>query len=107
MSALSPSLAVRRILGIHEVLAERVARRPVLAEEDPPQVGMPVEDHAEHVVALALHPVRALPDVRDGGTVDDARAELRAQHEREPALEVLDAADHLEPLLLPVDGAEP
>ena len=42
---------------------------------------MAVEDHAEHVVALALHPVGAPPDAGEGGTVRAAGPEPGAETE--------------------------
>src|SRR5262245_52980651 len=42
------------------VLAQRV-RREAIGHQDPPQVRMALENHAVHVVRLALHPVGPLP----------------------------------------------
>src|SRR5437870_3705788 len=44
------------LLGLDEVLAQRVAR-PVLRHEDAAQVGMALEDDTEEVEGLALLPV--------------------------------------------------
>ena len=48
------------------VLAERMGGE-FLGQEDPPQIGMPVEADAEHVPDLALHPVRPLPEPHHRG----------------------------------------
>src|SRR4030065_2689406 len=42
------------------VLTERVSL-PVRGEVDPPEVRMPLEDYAEHVVGLPLRPIGARP----------------------------------------------
>ena len=65
---------------------------------------MALEADAEHVVALALHPVGAAVEPRQRGAACLARAEARAQGHDEPGVEVLEAADDLEPGLLPIDG---
>ena len=53
-----PRLPVRRMRRVDRVgLQERMAL-PVVGQQDAAQIGMAVEPHAEHVVALALHPVR-------------------------------------------------
>src|SRR5438552_4571277 len=93
-----------RVDGV--VLAERIAL-PVLGEQDPPEVRMALEADAEHVVALALHPVGAAVEPRQRGAARLARAEARPHRQDEPGVEVLDAADDLQPLLLPVDGGQP
>src|SRR5207248_10103321 len=72
--------SVGGVRGVHRVvLAEGVAF-PVLGEEDAPRIGVAVEGHAEHVVALALHPVGAAPQVRHGRTVRVARGQGGAHH---------------------------
>src|SRR5438445_447416 len=93
-----------RVDGV--VLAERMAL-PVLGEQDPPEVRMALEADAEHVVALALHPVGAAVEPRQRGAARLPRAEARPHRQDEPGDEVLDAADDLQPLLLPVDGGQP
>ena len=48
------------LLGLDEVLAQRVAR-PVLGHEDAAEVGMPLEDDAEEVVEpVGSHAVNVL-----------------------------------------------
>jgi len=64
---------------------------PVLRQQDAPQIGVAVEADAEHVVALALHPVRPAPYGGERGAGGDARAEPRAEGEREGRVE--DARD--------------
>src|SRR2546430_4511023 len=93
-----------RVDGV--VLAERMAL-PVLGEQDPPELRMAREADAEHVVARALHPVGAGVEPRQRGAACLARAEARAQRHDEPGVEVLDAADDLEPRLLPSAGRRP
>src|SRR6478672_8707306 len=56
----SARVAARR----DEALAQRMSGERFL-EEDPPQVGVAVEDDAEHVVRLALAPVGARPHARE------------------------------------------
>ncbi len=48
-----------------EVFAERKALRVRLPHQDPPQIGVSGEHHAEHVVHLTLQPVRAAPQPID------------------------------------------
>ena len=76
---------------------------PAVLEQDAPQVRVIVEMNAEHVEALALHPVRAAVDRRQRRAVVDAGAELRPQHQRDAFIEVVHAGEHLEPLLFPVN----
>src|SRR5262245_14886997 len=68
-SRLQQALPGRRnavvLLGLDEVLAERMAR-PVLRHEDAPEIGVAFEAHAEEIVGLALLPVGVAPDVRHG-----------------------------------------
>src|SRR5579875_1748792 len=45
-----------------EVLAQRVAAREALGQQDPAQVGVVVEPHAQQAERLALVPVGARPD---------------------------------------------
>src|SRR5213594_1898817 len=68
---------------------------------------MALEDHAEHVVALALHPVGAAVEAGQRRAARLAGPEARAHRHDQGHLEVLEAAEHLEPLVLPVDGGEP
>src|SRR5919197_2858042 len=93
-----------RVDGV--VLTEGMAL-PVLGEQDPPEVWMALEADAEHVVALALHPVGAAVEPGQRRAASLARAEARAHRQDEPGVEVLDAADDLEPGLLPVDRRQP
>src|SRR5919109_626897 len=79
---------------------------PVLAEEDPSQIGMALERHAEHVVALALHPVGAAKEAGQRGTARRARGQARAQRHRHGHLELVEAGQDLQPLFLPVDRRE-
>src|SRR3989454_4291602 len=88
------------------VLTQGIAP-PVLGEQDPPEVGMTLEPNAEHVVALALHPVGAAVESGQRSAARLARAEARAHRHDEAGVEVLDAADDLEPLLFPVDRRQP
>src|SRR5687768_14883620 len=53
-----------RLFSEREVFAQRVSF-PVVGHQDAAQVGVAVEADAEHVVDLALGPVRGGPDVRD------------------------------------------
>src|SRR3989442_13267781 len=95
---------VRHVVGV--VLPQRVAL-PVLAEEDAPQVRVPVEDQPEQVVALALVPVRTAVEAGERRTMDPAGAEPALRRHGETRVEILDAAEHFEPLLLPVRGRQP
>src|SRR6266403_1090699 len=88
------------------VLPQRVTL-PVVREEDAPEIGMPLEDDPEHVVALALHPVGAAIEGSQRRTARLAGGQPGAHRDDERRLEVLDAAEHLEPLILPVHGREP
>src|SRR5207245_11074996 len=81
--------------------------RPGLGDQDPPEVGVTLEPDAEHVVALGLHPVGAAVESCQRGAARLARAEARAHRHDEAGVEVLDAADDLEPLLFPVDRRQP
>src|SRR5262245_55936655 len=94
----------RRVDGV--VLPERVAF-PVVREKDASKVGMAVEDDPEHVVALALHPVGAAVERGQRRTVRLASAQAGAQRDRQRRLEVLEAAEHLEALVLPVHRGQP
>src|SRR5437879_13751447 len=60
-----------RVDGV--VLTQGIAL-PVLGEQDPPEVGMTLEPDAEHVVALALHPVGAAVESGQRGAARLARA---------------------------------
>src|SRR5882672_1104056 len=88
------------------VLAERMAL-PVLGQEDPSKIRMALEDDAEHVEALALHPVGSLIEAGQRGAARLARPQARAHRHHQRRVEVLDTAEDLEPLILPVDGGEP
>src|SRR5262245_22033162 len=68
---------------------------------------MALEDHAEHVVALALHPVGAPVQVGERGASRLASRQPRTHDDDQARLEILDAAHDLEPLIFPVDGREP
>src|SRR5262249_35330156 len=46
------------------VFAQRVAL-PVIGAQDPSQVGMPVENDAEHVIGLTLVPIGGRPEIPD------------------------------------------
>src|SRR3989442_990522 len=93
-----------RIDGV--VLAEREAL-PVLRQQDPAKVRMALEHDAEHVVALALHPVGAAVEPGERRALAVAGAQARAEHQGEAGVQVLETANDLEPLFLPVDRAEP
>src|SRR5687767_6385261 len=97
-------LSVRRVRRVDSVvLAQRVAL-PVVAEEDAAMIGMPLERDAEHVVALALHPVGPAPDAGERGT---ALVGNTGAHEHgQSRVEIVGAADDLPPLFLPVDGRQ-
>src|SRR2546422_10055493 len=92
---------------VDEVVLTQGIALPVLGEQNPPEVGMTLEPNAEHVVALALHPVGAAVESGQRGAARLARAEARAHCHDEAGVEVLDAADDLEPLLFPVDRRQP
>src|SRR5215475_15632382 len=94
--------SVRGLWGVDSVvLPERMAF-PVVREKDASKVGMAVEDDPEHVVALALHPVGAAVERGQRRTVRLAGAQAGAHRDRQRRLEVLEAAEHLEALVLPV-----
>src|SRR5882672_6380035 len=95
---------VRHVVGV--VLAQRVTL-PILTEEDPPQVGMAVEHHAEQVEALALVPVGAAIEAGQRRAMDLAGTELALHHQGESVVQILDAAEHFQPLLLPVRRRQP
>src|SRR5688572_7250227 len=92
---------MRRVDSV--VLAQRMAF-PVVAQEDAAMIGMPVERDAEHVVALALHPVGPAPYPGQGGTA--VSGDTGAHEHAQPRVQVVGAADNLPPLLLPVDGRQ-
>ena len=60
---------------------------------------MSLELDAEHVEALALHPVRTAIHGHQRGTGRHASAELRFQHELRVGVQVIDARDDLERLV--------
>src|SRR5437773_4818318 len=80
------SLTFSSTAGVATRREERLSQgmpREALFEKDAAKVGMAVEFDAEHVVGLALAPVRAFPHRRQRG---DVRVELgarRAQHDRD------------------------
>src|SRR5262245_19000309 len=88
------------------VLPERIAL-PVVREEDATEVGMALEDDPEHVVALALHPVGAAIERGQRRASRLAGAQPGAHRDHQRRVEILDAAEHLEALLLPVDRGQP
>jgi hypothetical protein len=88
------------------VLPERVAL-PVLTEEDAPKVRVTVEDHPEQVIALALVPVRAAVEDGERGAVGLAGTEPALHQDGERGVQVLDAAEHFQPVLLPVRRRQP
>src|SRR5439155_7997989 len=88
-SSRSAVRCVRRVDGV--ILAQGMAL-PVLAQEDAAVVGMSLEPHAEHVPALALHPVGAPPDAGEGWAAVGAGGEARAHEGGDGRVEVLDAA---------------
>src|SRR5215468_5900468 len=88
------------------VLPERVAF-PVVREEDAAKVRMTVENDPEHVVALALHPAGAPVERGQRRTARLASAQPGAHRDDERRVEVLDAAEHLEALVLPVHRGQP
>src|SRR5437867_6482994 len=94
----------RRVDGV--ILPQRVAF-PVVREKDPPEVGMALEDDAEHLVALALHPVGAAIERGQRRAARLSRRQPGAHRDDQRRLEILDAAEHLEPLVLPVHRGQP
>jgi len=83
MTALVPaspthcSLRLPRVARYGRVaLAQRVAF-PVVGKQQPPQIGMAVESHPEHVVDLPIQPVRARPDPAHRGHRDRSFARER------------------------------
>src|SRR5258705_5904831 len=68
------------LLGLDEVLAERMAR-PVLRHEDAAEVGMAREGDAEEIEHLALLPVGVAPDVRHRGDDRIVAARVHLEHE--------------------------
>src|SRR6185436_4021380 len=67
-----PARELRLVEGVDDRLASHREVAPlrvalvVLGHEDAPHVGVPLEDHAEHVVDLALLEVRRGMEVDDG-----------------------------------------
>src|SRR5207244_9959730 len=94
----------RRVDGV--ILPQRVAF-PVVREKDPPEVGMALEDDAEHVVALALHPVGAAIERGQRRAARLSRRQPGAHRDDQRRLEILNAAEHLESLLLPAHRGRP
>ena len=94
-----------RVNGV--VLAERMAI-PVLGQEQPPEIRVPLEANPEEVIALALHPQG--PPVEAGQTgTGRLPADPRLYGDGEPAPpapEVLKAADHIKPVRLPIHGRQ-
>src|SRR5512138_1055795 len=69
LSDLDPQVDLHPLLVLLDdpvVLAQRVAL-PFIRQHDAPQVRMPYELDPEHVVALALQPVRRRPQRRRAG----------------------------------------
>src|SRR5947199_10649585 len=84
------------LLGLDEVLAQRVAR-PVLRHEDAAEIGMPLEGHAQEIEDLALLPLGVAPDARDarhdGGVPQ--RVHLEGEEVALPVgVEMVDDLDH-------------
>src|ERR671919_1025421 len=101
------SSTVRRLRGVDGVVLAQRVTVPVLREQDAAQVRMPLEYHAEHVVALALHPVGATEDAGEGRAARGARLQPRPQRHRHRRVEVLEPRHDLEALLLPVHRGQP
>src|SRR5262245_8763422 len=99
--------AIRRMRRVHRIVLAQGVPLPVLGQQDAAEVRMPVEDHAQQVVALALHPVGAAIDGGEGGTVRRASGQRRAHEEGEVSGQVLHAAQDFQPLLLPVHRGQP
>src|ERR1039458_3675484 len=78
-------------------LSQRISFLELLPHEDPPEVGMPGETDAEHVVAFALEPVRALVDGPDAGHFERcALRNERLQAEKTAELERAHVPDDLD-----------
>src|SRR5947208_14903001 len=92
-----------RVDGV--VLAERMAL-PVLGQHDPPEVRMALEADAEHVVALALHPVGAAAEPRPRGAARLARAEARPHRQGAAGVQAPECAEAPPPPPPPA-GARP
>src|SRR5437899_995940 len=99
--------AVRRERGVHSVVLPERVPFPIFRQEDAPKIGMALEDDAKHVVALALHPVCATIELRQRRAPCLPRPQARAHREGHVRVEVLDATEHFQPLVLPVHGGEP
>src|SRR5688572_13277304 len=96
------SSAVGSLRGVDGVvLAERMSV-PVVSEQDTAKVRMAVENDAEHVVALALHPAGAAEDAGERRAVGLAGRQTRAHRQRHARLELLDPRHDLQSLVLPV-----
>src|SRR6266850_2280573 len=78
-----------------ERLTEWMTRERFL-EEDAAQIGMPVKLDAEHVVRLALGPVRAFPQRDEGRYVRIELGARRAQHHEDMRLGPAKECDALE-----------
>ena len=76
---------------------------PVITKKDASMIRMTVEDDAEHVEALALHPVRAAIHRHERLTRGAARTQPCLHQHGQAAFRVLDPRDDLEPLLFPVN----
>src|SRR5262245_17406581 len=100
------SSAVRCVRCVDGVILAQRMPLPVFPQQNPAMVGMSLEAHAEHVPALALHPVGATPDASQRGAAVRPRGQPGAQQEGDVRVEVLDAAENLHPLLFPVDRSE-
>ena len=95
--------ALRRVV----VLAQRMPLEGLVGEQAP-QVRMPVEAEAEHVVGLALEPVEPLPEPGHRGEHDVVLAHRHLQPQARAALDRVEVVDRLEALLAvgKVDAAE-
>src|SRR5262249_61510190 len=86
------------------VLAGRVTF-PVFRQQDSPQIRMAVEADPEQVVALPLHPQGA-PEQPGQARAWRLPADARLEGQAQSALEVLEPADDVEPVRLPVHRGE-
>src|SRR5262245_28183050 len=105
MVSSGPGLAVRRMGRVDGVVLAKWVTLPVLGEKDPPQIRMAVEADPEQVVALPLHPQGA-PEQTGQARARRLPADARLEGQAQPALEVLEPADDVEPVRLPVHGGE-
>ena len=54
--------AIGRVGRVDGIGFQEGVALPVLGQENAAKIRMPLEEDAEHVVALPLHPVRSAPD---------------------------------------------